>query len=32
MEKEDKKSYFLEYNAMHVGHLKNNEAGRKSAC
>ena len=32
MEKEDKKSYFLEYNGMHIGHLKNIEVVRKSAC
>ncbi|MBZ9684862.1 hypothetical protein G9F72_000525 [Clostridium estertheticum] len=32
MEKKDKKSNFLKHNGLHVGHLKNNEAGRKSAC
>jgi tetratricopeptide (TPR) repeat protein len=32
MEKENKKLYFIEYNAMNVGHLKKSEAGIRSAC
>lgn len=32
LEKEYKKSYFIENNRVHIAHLKNNEAGKKSAC
>ncbi len=32
MEKNPKKSHFIAYNAMHIGHLKNNESGIKSSC
>ena len=32
LEKEDKKTYFLEYNGMHLGHIKNNKVDRKSVC
>jgi uncharacterized membrane-anchored protein YjiN (DUF445 family) len=32
MEKEHEKSCYIEYNAMHIGHLRNSQASRKSAC
>ncbi|MGH4137620.1 tetratricopeptide repeat protein [Clostridium sp.] len=32
IEKEDKKTYFLEYKGIHLGHIKNNKVDRKSAC
>lgn len=32
IERGPKKSYFIEYDGMHIGHLKNNESGIKSAC
>ncbi|MGV8983183.1 tetratricopeptide repeat protein [Clostridium sp.] len=32
LEKEDKKTYFLEYKGIHLGHIKNNKVYRKSAC
>jgi hypothetical protein len=32
IEKEHEKSCFVEYNAMHIGHLKYDKTGRKSAC